>query len=174
MCACICVNMFVCLCNYVCTCICVLPLLSTHRWYMDVLGKACRDKEESCGDGKLNFAEINDILTIANQVAEHSRQGEIIVYTFSLGDMHPLDYVLTTNYEILERFMWYISLSSSLSILWHLLISVNLISLCCRICSSKILQHAAQAYDFVANCVGVFVCSCGVCAHSNFKKISSL
>ena len=42
---------------------------------MDVLGKACRDKEESCGDGKLNFAEINDILTIANQVAEHSRQG---------------------------------------------------------------------------------------------------
>jgi len=43
---------------------------------MDVLGKACRDKEESCGDGKLNFAEINDILTIANQVAEHSRQGK--------------------------------------------------------------------------------------------------
>ena len=42
---------------------------------MDVLGKACKDKEESCGDGKLNFAEINDILTIANQVAEHSRQG---------------------------------------------------------------------------------------------------
>ena len=109
-----------CVLVYVCTCICVLPLLSTHRWYMDVLGKACRDKEESCGDGKLNFAEINDILTIANQVAEHSRQGEIIVYTFSLGDMHPLDYVLTTNYEILERFMWYISLSSSLSILWHL------------------------------------------------------
>lgn len=46
------------------------------RWYMDVLGKACKDKEESCGDGKLNFAEINDILTIANQVAEHSRQVE--------------------------------------------------------------------------------------------------
>ena len=42
---------------------------------MDVLGKACKDKEESCGDGKLNFAEISDILTIANQVAEHSRQG---------------------------------------------------------------------------------------------------
>jgi len=43
---------------------------------MDVLGKACKDKEESCGDGRLNFAEINDILTIANQVAEHSRQGK--------------------------------------------------------------------------------------------------
>jgi len=46
------------------------------RWYMDVLGKACKDKEESCGDGHLNFAEINDILTIANQVAQHSRQGK--------------------------------------------------------------------------------------------------
>ena len=56
----------------------------TCRWYMDVLGKACKDKEESCGDGKLNFAEINDILTIANQVAEHSRQGiNMFVYNFS-------------------------------------------------------------------------------------------
>lgn len=51
---------------------------------MDVLGKACKDKEESCGDGKLNFAEINDILTIANQVAEHSRQGiNMFMYNFS-------------------------------------------------------------------------------------------
>lgn len=55
---------------------------------MDVLGKACRDKEESCGDGKLNFAEINDILTIANQVAEHSRQGENDkVYKYSLRSL---------------------------------------------------------------------------------------
>lgn len=52
---------------------------------MDVLGKACRDKEESCGDGKLNFAEITDILTIANQVAEHSRQGEnLMIRTFCI------------------------------------------------------------------------------------------
>ena len=53
---------------------------------MDVLGKACKDKEESCGDGHLNFAEINDILTIANQVADHSRQGKdrkliIVIYS---------------------------------------------------------------------------------------------
>ena len=71
-----CMYMLVYLYNYVYLCMCVITIILTYRWYMDVLGKACRDKEESCGDGKLNFAEINDILTIANQVAEHSRQGE--------------------------------------------------------------------------------------------------
>ena len=57
---------------------------------MDVLGKACRDKEESCGDGKLNFAEINDILTIANQVAEHSRQGRNDCIRYPTHGFHPV------------------------------------------------------------------------------------
>ncbi|XP_065909989.1 ras GTPase-activating-like protein IQGAP1 [Dysidea avara] len=55
------------------------------KWYMDVLGKACKDKEESCGDGHLNFAEINDILTIANQVADHSRQVEAALLAINVA-----------------------------------------------------------------------------------------
>ena len=101
----LCVYVRSCLCEYVCACmplcvyvhyvcaLCVYVFIHSnillyhiyaHRWYMDVLGKACKDKEESCGDGKLNFAEISDILTIANQVAEHSRQGIYECVEFSI------------------------------------------------------------------------------------------
>ena len=45
------------------------------RWYMDVLTKAKKDKLESSGCSDLEHNEIQDILTIANSVAEHTRLG---------------------------------------------------------------------------------------------------
>lgn len=45
------------------------------RWYMDVLTKAKKDKLDSSGSSDLGHNEIQDILTIANSVAEHTRLG---------------------------------------------------------------------------------------------------
>ena len=45
------------------------------RWYMDVLTKAKKDKLDSSGCSDLGHNEIQDILTIANSVAEHTRLG---------------------------------------------------------------------------------------------------
>ena len=45
------------------------------KWYMDVLTKAKKDKLESSGCSELEHNEIQDILTIANSVAEHTRLG---------------------------------------------------------------------------------------------------
>jgi hypothetical protein len=49
------------------------------KWYLDVLMKAQRDKMESGGTGSLNHDEIQDILTIANSVAEHTRMVEAAI-----------------------------------------------------------------------------------------------
>ena len=45
------------------------------RWYMDVLTKAKKDKLDSSGCSDLGHNDIQDILTIANSVAEHTRLG---------------------------------------------------------------------------------------------------
>jgi Ras GTPase-activating-like protein IQGAP1 len=43
------------------------------QWYMDVLSKAINDKAEMGGDSLLTRDEIQDIINIANDIAEHTR-----------------------------------------------------------------------------------------------------
>ncbi|KAL5481649.1 hypothetical protein EMCRGX_G021851 [Ephydatia muelleri] len=43
------------------------------QWYKDILLKSTKDKAESMVGGSLTREEIQDILTIANEVAEHTR-----------------------------------------------------------------------------------------------------
>jgi len=49
------------------------------QWYMDVLSKAVKDKAEASGSGELGRDEIQDILNIANEIAENTRLVEAAV-----------------------------------------------------------------------------------------------
>ena len=59
------------------------------KWYFDVLKKARLDKQESTQSESCNLQhdEIQDILTIANSVAEHTRLGKTHLLLSDEGDI---------------------------------------------------------------------------------------
>jgi hypothetical protein len=58
------------------------------QWYMDVLSKAIKDKAEMGGEGILTRDEIQDIINIANDIAEHTRlvQAAIVAINTALDE----------------------------------------------------------------------------------------